>query len=234
MWHETVSIFERFEQDDWVYRRSSASSSWREAGWFHHFSVIVRELEGQAKSARFPCGGTEAPTFWNSRALIGMPLPAISRFTLFCCFLIFFLMLTCAITMSSYEHTKGKIDVSTCSIVRPFTGELTVVRSEAPVKSIELQLVRVETCGCLEGYAKDVRWKTCSSLLLLHLHPRASAFASSGFSLPNPLALSFPKPRSPPSLPFPSHFSRLHSDIIQHCFELGWFYDVLLIVFMQI
>lgn len=69
----------------------------------------------------------------------------------------FFLMLTCAITMSSYEHTKGKIDVSTCSIVRPFTGELTVVRSEAPVKSIELQLVRVETCGCLEGYAKDVR-----------------------------------------------------------------------------
>ena len=51
---------------------------------------------------------------------------------------------------------EGKIDVSTCSIVRPFTGELTVVRSEAPVKSIELQLVRVETCGCLEGYAKDV------------------------------------------------------------------------------
>lgn len=50
---------------------------------------------------------------------------------------------------------EGKIDVSTCSIVRPFTGELTVVRSEAPVKSIELQLVRVETCGCLEGYAKD-------------------------------------------------------------------------------
>lgn len=50
---------------------------------------------------------------------------------------------------------EGKIDVSTCSIVRPFTGELTVVRSEAPIKSIELQLVRVETCGCLEGYAKD-------------------------------------------------------------------------------
>jgi hypothetical protein len=49
----------------------------------------------------------------------------------------------------------GKIDVATCSIVRPFTGELTVIRSDAPVKSIELQLVRVETCGCLEGYAKD-------------------------------------------------------------------------------
>ena len=27
--------------------------------------------------------------------------------------------------------------------------------SEAAIKSIELQLVRVETCGCLEGYAKD-------------------------------------------------------------------------------
>lgn len=49
----------------------------------------------------------------------------------------------------------GKIDLATCSIVRPFTGEITVVRSEAAIKSIELQLVRVETCGCLEGFAKD-------------------------------------------------------------------------------
>ena len=26
------------------------------------------------------------------------------------------------------------------------------------LKSIELQLVRVETCGCAEGYAKDGKW----------------------------------------------------------------------------
>lgn len=33
--------------------------------------------------------------------------------------------------------------------------QLRIIKSEAPIKSIELQLVRVETCGCLEGYAKD-------------------------------------------------------------------------------
>jgi hypothetical protein len=33
--------------------------------------------------------------------------------------------------------------------------QLRVVRSEAAIKSIELQLVRVETCGCAEGFAKD-------------------------------------------------------------------------------
>jgi len=52
-------------------------------------------------------------------------------------------------------QVTGKIDLATCSIIKPFTGEISVLRSEAPIKSIELQLVRVETCGCLEGYAKD-------------------------------------------------------------------------------
>eukprot|EP00040_Diaphanoeca_grandis_P014210 m.71931 g.71931 ORF g.71931 m.71931 type:complete len:296 (-) comp24407_c0_seq1:98-985(-) len=50
---------------------------------------------------------------------------------------------------------EGKLSSSVCSITKPFTGEITVTRSDAPVKSVELQLVRVETCGCLEGYAKD-------------------------------------------------------------------------------
>lgn len=50
---------------------------------------------------------------------------------------------------------EGKLHTSVCSITKPFTGELKVLKSEAPIKSIELQLVRVETCGCLEGYAKD-------------------------------------------------------------------------------
>lgn len=50
---------------------------------------------------------------------------------------------------------EGKLHTSVCSITKPFTGEITLKMSEAPIKSIELQLVRVETCGCLEGYAKD-------------------------------------------------------------------------------
>ncbi|XP_064651224.1 vacuolar protein sorting-associated protein 26C-like [Lineus longissimus] len=50
---------------------------------------------------------------------------------------------------------SGKLDSTVCCISKPLSGELTVVQSEAPIKSIELQLVRVETCGCAEGYAKD-------------------------------------------------------------------------------
>jgi len=33
--------------------------------------------------------------------------------------------------------------------------QLRVVDSTMPIKSIELQLIRVETCGCAEGYARD-------------------------------------------------------------------------------
>ncbi|GAB6027117.1 Down syndrome critical region protein 3 [Chamberlinius hualienensis] len=50
---------------------------------------------------------------------------------------------------------KGKLDSTVCCVNLPFTGEIIVERCEVPIKSIELQLVRVETCGCAEGYAKD-------------------------------------------------------------------------------
>jgi hypothetical protein len=33
--------------------------------------------------------------------------------------------------------------------------QLVLEQCEAAIKSIEIQLVRVETCGCAEGYAKD-------------------------------------------------------------------------------
>lgn len=33
--------------------------------------------------------------------------------------------------------------------------QLIVEHCEVPIKSVELQLVRVETCGCAEGYARD-------------------------------------------------------------------------------
>jgi len=50
---------------------------------------------------------------------------------------------------------KGHLDSSCLQISKPLTGELTVVQCDALIKSIEIQLVRVETCGCAEGYAKD-------------------------------------------------------------------------------
>ncbi|XP_044298152.1 vacuolar protein sorting-associated protein 26C isoform X4 [Varanus komodoensis] len=50
---------------------------------------------------------------------------------------------------------RGHLNSTNCTITQPLTGELVVVNSDAAVKSIELQLVRVETCGCAEGYARD-------------------------------------------------------------------------------
>ncbi|XP_076876172.1 vacuolar protein sorting-associated protein 26C [Brachyhypopomus gauderio] len=50
---------------------------------------------------------------------------------------------------------RGHLDATNCLITQPLTGELVVESSEVAIKSIELQLVRVETCGCAEGYAKD-------------------------------------------------------------------------------
>uniref|UniRef100_A0A098LZC2 Vacuolar protein sorting-associated protein 26C n=1 Tax=Hypsiglena sp. JMG-2014 TaxID=1550645 RepID=A0A098LZC2_9SAUR len=50
---------------------------------------------------------------------------------------------------------RGHLNSTNCIITQPLTGELIVVNSDAAIKSIELQLVRVETCGCAEGYARD-------------------------------------------------------------------------------
>ncbi|XP_028902342.1 vacuolar protein sorting-associated protein 26C isoform X1 [Ornithorhynchus anatinus] len=50
---------------------------------------------------------------------------------------------------------RGHLNSTNCVITQPLTGELVVENSEAAIKSIELQLVRVETCGCAEGYARD-------------------------------------------------------------------------------
>ena len=57
-------------------------------------------------------------------------------------------------TVPDFQVT-GKIDTVNCSMQEPFSGELKVERSAAVIRSIELQLVRVETCGCAEGYARD-------------------------------------------------------------------------------
>ncbi|XP_075816994.1 vacuolar protein sorting-associated protein 26C isoform X2 [Microtus pennsylvanicus] len=50
---------------------------------------------------------------------------------------------------------RGHLDSTSCAITQPLTGELVVEHSDAAIRSIELQLVRVETCGCAEGYARD-------------------------------------------------------------------------------
>jgi len=50
---------------------------------------------------------------------------------------------------------RGHLDSSCLQITKPITGELVLEHCDAQIKSIEIQLVRVETCGCAEGYAKD-------------------------------------------------------------------------------
>ena len=50
---------------------------------------------------------------------------------------------------------SGELRSAVCEINKPFMGELVVEESSAPIRSIELQLVRVETCGCADGFAKE-------------------------------------------------------------------------------
>ncbi|XP_029459316.1 vacuolar protein sorting-associated protein 26C isoform X1 [Rhinatrema bivittatum] len=50
---------------------------------------------------------------------------------------------------------RGHLNSTNCIITQPLTGELLVESADIAIKSIELQLVRVETCGCAEGYARD-------------------------------------------------------------------------------
>ncbi|XP_030387319.1 vacuolar protein sorting-associated protein 26C [Scaptodrosophila lebanonensis] len=49
----------------------------------------------------------------------------------------------------------GRLDCSECCVTKPITGTLMVQQTEAAIKSIEMQLVRVETCGCDEGFSKE-------------------------------------------------------------------------------
>ena len=49
----------------------------------------------------------------------------------------------------------GSVDSVDCHIQKPFTGRIIVEHCDVPIRSIELQLLRIELCGCAEGYAKD-------------------------------------------------------------------------------
>mmetsp|Transcript_4819 Transcript_4819/g.7149 ORF Transcript_4819/g.7149 Transcript_4819/m.7149 type:complete len:306 (-) Transcript_4819:170-1087(-) len=50
---------------------------------------------------------------------------------------------------------EGKIDSTLCDLTKPFTGEVVVRSSESRIRSIVLQLVRVEICKYSEGEAKE-------------------------------------------------------------------------------
>lgn len=50
---------------------------------------------------------------------------------------------------------RGCLESTKCSLDSPFTGYLVLERCSVPVRSVELQLVRVETCGCAEGFARE-------------------------------------------------------------------------------
>jgi len=60
-------------------------------------------------------------------------------------------------TVAKVPHflISGTIRSAVCEINKPFMGELVIKESSAPIRSIELQLVRVETCGCADGFAKE-------------------------------------------------------------------------------
>jgi len=40
-------------------------------------------------------------------------------------------------------------------VLKPFQGELTITKCAVDIKSIELQLVRVESCSYMEGEARE-------------------------------------------------------------------------------
>ena len=49
----------------------------------------------------------------------------------------------------------GKLNRTNCNLADPFKGSILVEKSKAAVKSIELQLVRVETVAYAEGHARE-------------------------------------------------------------------------------
>ena len=54
----------------------------------------------------------------------------------------------------------GRLQCTSCHIDSPFEGELVIVRSAVELKSVELQLVRVESCSFMEGAGGEAREAT--------------------------------------------------------------------------
>ena len=60
------------------------------------------------------------------------------------------------------------INCTECSLCVFLFVQLMVEHCEIPIKSVELQLVRVETCGCAEGYARDGKQKNFMVFISMH------------------------------------------------------------------
>eukprot|EP01129_Flabellula_baltica_P009817 TRINITY_DN4081_c0_g1_i1.p1 TRINITY_DN4081_c0_g1~~TRINITY_DN4081_c0_g1_i1.p1 ORF type:complete len:293 (-),score=60.18 TRINITY_DN4081_c0_g1_i1:19-897(-) len=69
-----------------------------------------------------------------------------------------------SISPSSVENTpkdlpdfslKGSYVTTICPITQPLEGHLTLEHCSGQIKSIELQLIRVEMSGCADGFAKE-------------------------------------------------------------------------------
>mmetsp|Transcript_419 Transcript_419/g.697 ORF Transcript_419/g.697 Transcript_419/m.697 type:complete len:313 (+) Transcript_419:263-1201(+) len=50
---------------------------------------------------------------------------------------------------------EGHLEHVICDVTQPFTGEFVIQQCSLPIKSIELQLVRVERCPYMEGEARE-------------------------------------------------------------------------------
>ena len=50
---------------------------------------------------------------------------------------------------------EGKLDHTNCHVNLPLSGELLIQKCAVDIKSIELQLVRVESCTYMEGEARE-------------------------------------------------------------------------------
>ncbi|KAG2789247.1 hypothetical protein JG687_00004874 [Phytophthora cactorum] len=54
-----------------------------------------------------------------------------------------------------YFHITGKVHRTNCPVNLPFTGEIIIEEAKSPIKSVELQLIRVESVAHAEGVARD-------------------------------------------------------------------------------
>ncbi|RLN49656.1 hypothetical protein BBJ29_001213 [Phytophthora kernoviae] len=54
-----------------------------------------------------------------------------------------------------YFHITGKVHRTNCPVNLPFTGEIVIEEAKSPIKSVELQLIRVESVAHAEGVARD-------------------------------------------------------------------------------
>ena len=64
------------------------------------------------------------------------------------------ILYVCAILVL-FSSFIGRLHRTNCQVHIPFTGEISIEKSETPIKSIELQLVRVENVTYAEGQARE-------------------------------------------------------------------------------